>query len=307
MADRVTVTVSHDQSAALLKQISKLEGILDVAVFSDISGRTHIISVTVLNKNRTTLISLLDRNRQHGLITQITTDVPQSVFLPQQEKQIADDTSEASWEEMENDILKESNATLNALGISFVAGFIAVIGLSTNALHLVIAAMVVIPGFEPFLRIGLGIAAGSKAWQRGLISALKIYALLIAGSVTASLILAAMGQSLIGAKASYLSSFALVDYWSTPAVPGILVSLAASAAGVLIVAGRRSILTAGVMIALALVPSAALVGIGIAERSTELIYKGALRWLIDASLIVVVSTLILLYKRLRLHRRSMWL
>lgn len=306
MADRVTVTVSHDQSAALLEQIRKLKGIINVAAFSDISGRTHVISVTVLNKDRTALISLLDRNRRHGL-TQITTDVPQSVFVPQQEKSVANDTSEASWEEMENDILKESNATLNALGISFVAGFIAVIGLSTNALHLVIAAMVVIPGFEPFLRIGLGIAAGSKAWQRGLISALKIYTLLIAGSVTASLILAAMGHSLIGAKASYLSSFALVDYWSTPSVPGILVSLNASAAGVLIVAGRRSILTAGVMIALALVPSAALVGIGIAERSTELIYKGALRWLIDASLVVVVSTLILLYKRLRLHRRPMWL
>lgn len=72
--------------------------------------------------------------------------------------------------------------TAGKLGVMATAGFLAGLGLVSGTLHLVIGAMVIAPGFEPFSRLALGLIEGSRAWQRGLLDIAKGYAALAAGA-----------------------------------------------------------------------------------------------------------------------------
>ncbi|NJK85467.1 MAG: hypothetical protein HC906_05360, partial [Bacteroidales bacterium] len=56
------------------------------------------------------------------------------------------DNSEAIWEEILMTISKDSNTTNNTLILMFLSGCLAVMGLSTNSLHIVIAGMLIAPG-----------------------------------------------------------------------------------------------------------------------------------------------------------------
>jgi uncharacterized membrane protein len=83
------------------------------------------------------------------------------------------------------------------------------------------------------------------------------------------------------------------------------VSLFAGLAGVILVTVNRSLLTAGVMVALALVPSASLVGIGLATGDIGLAAEGALRWISDVALVALTAAAILYWKLRVVHRRRM--
>lgn len=93
-----------------------------------------------------------------------------------------------------------------------------------------------------------------------------------------------------------------VQYWSSVKPTSVLVALAAGAAGAAIIAAQRSVLSAGVMIALALVPSASIVGMALASVDLGLAASGAWRWLVDALCVIVGGGLILLLKRYFQHK-----
>jgi uncharacterized membrane protein len=59
------------------------------------------------------------------------------------------------------------------------------------------------------------------------------------------------------------------------------------------------------MIALALVPTAAITGMGLATAQIELAGKGLLRWAMDLGLVVGASLLVLAWKRARVQKRKM--
>lgn len=217
---------------------------------------------------------------------------------------IALEGSETTWEEVETVIGKESNMTLNGLALMASAGALATVGLETNALHYVIAGMPIAPGFKPLTRIGLGIVARNLSWRRGLFHTLMGYVALILGAAVTSLVLRAFGTTPSDTQASYLSSGALLDYWMNPTAPSLLMSAIGSIGGAILIATGRSVLTSGVMIALALVPGAALVGMGVASGNAGLIGSGALRWLIDAVMVVAFAIAVFMWKRVNVHRSA---
>ena len=245
----------------------------------------------------------------HGIGTETgtsyTTSEPVSMVSSSHAASIVRDTSESSWEEIERMAAKESNMTANALLVMALAGMIAAVGIATNALHVVIGAMVIAPGFQPISRIGLGLVAQSPAWRRGLWDTLRGYAVLVAVAALTSLLLDVLGEPALGGGASYLQPGALVSFWMTNDETSFLVTLAAATAGVVLVATNRSVLTAGVMIALALVPSAALVGMALVQGATEVAGDAAARWLVDAVLLFGVSIAVFGWKRARVHRRPL--
>src|SRR5690606_12749644 len=97
----------------------------------------------------------------------LTTTEPVSTFTPGSIPAIVRDTSESTWEEMELLIGKESNMTINALLLMGISGILAALGLATKAVHFVIGAMAIAPGFEPIVRISLGTVAKSRASCEG--------------------------------------------------------------------------------------------------------------------------------------------
>jgi uncharacterized membrane protein len=86
-------------------------------------------------------------------------------------------------------------------------------------------------------------------------------------------------------------------------VTGLIVTTAAGAAGAILIATDRAVLTAGVMVGLALVPGAAITGLAAASGEFGLAWSGALRWLVEVAIVMAASLVVLSWKRRSVHRR----
>ncbi|MBW7956965.1 MAG: DUF389 domain-containing protein [Deltaproteobacteria bacterium] len=308
MARRINIILSPDKTNALLKALLAAKGVMSVQASraSSIKPPGDALSIEVLNRNLPDLMRLLD---EHGLTggpdAHISSSVPVSVISRDFNHEVVRDSSEAAWEEMEATLVSESSPTPNVLGLMAIAGFITAAGISTGTLHLVLAAMVIAPGFEPFIRITLGIVARSGAWRRGLRSVALGYAALLAGAFLGAITIGVKGATLLSGGEYYIGAGRLVSYWTTPSFSSLIISAAASAAGAILIASHRSILTAGVMIGLALIPTAALVSMGVVAGDWVTAWKALIRWAIEAALVVSVSMPVFLWKRFHVHRRKM--
>lgn len=192
---------------------------------------------------------------------------------------------------------RETNLSSNYLMAMFFSGMIAAAGLWTDTLHIVVGAMVIAPGFEPIIRVPFGLLAQhGRSWMQGLVSTGVDYGILILGAVLATVI----GMLTDSSPQKDLASLTWISFWTSLSAMSLVVSLAASAAGAAIIAAQRSTLTAGVMIALALVPSASIVGMGVAAGEFGLARDGALRWVVDVACVVVGGGAVFLVKRIML-------
>lgn len=307
MPRSVQITVPSDRTDALVAEIKNISGLIGLSVQRGISVHPpgDVVSVEVSTPALHALMELLD---QQGLSTSVAsstrTSQPLSIVAASQAEVIARDSSEATWEEMELTIAHESNMTVNGLLLMASAGVIAVVGISTGALHLVIGAMVIAPGFEPISRIALGAVARGGAWRRGLIDSAKGYLALVLAALVTALTLRVIGVPPPGGDAAYLSAGVLTSYWSSITAPGLLVSTVAGGTGALLIAANRSVLTAGVMIALALVPTAALAGMALSVGDLTLFGEALLRWFIELLIVGLASVVVFAWKRTQVQRRK---
>lgn len=150
--------------------------------------------------------------------------------------------------------------TLNYLLLMAAGGAVAATGFfSTPPTQTIafISASVIAPGFEPLAKVPLGLVLGR--WHtvlRGLRSALVGYGLIALVAALAYLLLEATGVATTKKFVLNKEVARLVN----PISLDILVSSAAAFAGVIMIAARRFALLAGPLMALALIPSAAMAG-----------------------------------------------
>lgn len=229
----------------------------------------------------------------------VTTSAPSSVVSAGQMPAVVRDTSTSTWEEIELTLGRESTMTAPKVVAMALVGVIATAGILTGALHVVVGAMVIAPGFEPLVRIALGLVHRRRSWRDGLVDSARGYGAVLLGAATCAGLLSASGTSLPEGGETYHSGAALVSYWTSTTVASVIVSAAAGVAGALLVVARRSVLTAGVMIALALVPALTMVAISAVSADPSLLARAALRWLIDVAAVVGASVVVL-----ELHRRT---
>lgn len=308
MPRTVQVTVPSRQTDQLIVEIRQVPGLIGLRVQREISVQPpgDVITIELVNRSLHSLVRLLER---HGVGTEpggsITTSEPASVVSSSLVQAIVRDSSESTWEEMEIVVGKESNMTVNALLIMAISGILAAIGIATNALHIVIAAMVIAPGFEPISRLSLGAVSGSSAWRRGLTDTALGYMALLGGAIAATLVLQALGKSPLGGESTYLPTGVLISYWTNITTSSLIITAVAGIAGAILIATNRSVLTAGVMIALALVPAAAITGMALVSGEFSLALKSLLRWLIEVAFVAGFSGLVFLWKRIRVQQRRM--
>lgn len=307
MPKQVEIVVPAEKTDQLVRKVQSLNGLIGLRVQrgTSVQPQGDVISLQLTNRATLSLAQLLD---EHGVGrasgTTITTSEPGSIISSSSAEAVARDTSEAIWEEMEMMMAKESNMTAGIQFLMAASGFLAAIGILTNSLHIVIGAMVIAPGFEPLTRIALGVITGSKAWRRGIWDSLRGYVMLILGAIIATAFLIFFTEH-ITVPGGYEPSGALLSYWKTIDLGGVAISAVASAGGATLIAYNRSVLTAGVMIALALVPAGAMCGIAIALQSWSLLESGIRRLSVEFVLVIGMSLVVLGLKRLFLHRRRM--
>lgn len=84
-----------------------------------------------------------------------------------------------------------------------------------------------------------------------------------------------------------------------------MVSIVAAFAGAAILVTNKSVLTAGVMIALALIPAASIIGMGLIEGDMDIAGSASIRFLLEVVIVAVFSGLFFLLKRLTTMKRRM--
>jgi uncharacterized membrane protein len=307
MPRRVEFTVPPEKTEAVVERISALDGLIGLRVQPGISRepKGDVVTVEITNRGLPELTRLLgDQGAGRSSTISFSTSEPISIVSASSAEEIVKDVSEATWEEMEAVIAKNSNATASALLVMAISGVLATIGIATNALHIVIGAMLIAPGFQPIVRIALGIVGKSGAWRRGVSHTLQGYLALAGGAAGTALFLQAIGKSPLGSEASYLPAGVLISYWTSITMPSVVVTSVAGAAGALLIATNRAVLTAGVMVAVALVPGATIAALAIVSGDLDVAASGVLRWLTEAGLVLLASMLVLFWKRSRVHRRS---
>ncbi len=295
----------------LVEDLRRGEGLLGLRIQKGISvvPAGDVVSLEVTNGG---FHHTLRTAARYGMGTEygvsLTSSRPLSVVTNPGKELLPADTGEAGWEEIELTIAHESNMTANGLALMAVSGIVAACGIATGSIHLVVGAMVIAPGFEPLSRIALGLAASGAGWRRGLADSLKGYLTLALAAAATAWLLAIFGDAAPpGGGFSYLPGSELVAYWTTFTPASILSTAAASVGGAVLLAANRSVLTAGVMIALALIPSAVIASMAVVAGEWQQAWLAAARWSVDVVSVLVGSALVFLWKRRTVHGRRSWL
>lgn len=299
MARTIQITLPSDKTDRLAEALQRIGGIVGISVQRGASLKPpgDVLIVQSTNEGLADVLELLARHRIGAQGTVVTSE-PRSLVSPSDQRQIDIESNDASWPEMAALLRRETNLSSNYLMAMCLAGVVAAAGLWTDTVHIVVGAMIMAPGFEPIIRVPFGLLAkGADAWKQGLKSSAAGYAVMIAGALTATLVLTWLDSS-----SPELAERHWIRYWSQVTLTSVLVALAASAAGAAIIAAQRSVLTAGVMVALALVPSAAIVGMAIAAGNLPLAAGGLARWMTDTGCVVIGGGLVFLIKHRMLRR-----
>lgn len=181
-----------------------------------------------------------------------------------------------------------------------LAGAVAAFGIVADTIHIVVGAMLIAPGFEPLLRVVYGVLGDRHSITAGLRANAYGYLALAASAAVAT----PFALVLSGTTVDQLAAGHWANYCSRIEASGIATSLVAGLAGGIIVSSRMKVLGTGVMVALALIPAMALVGMGIATGLPHLIFGGASRWVAEVLCVLMGGGLIILLKRKLLYRRA---
>lgn len=304
------MSLPAEHTDSLLAEILTIEGVIGIQLRrgSSIKPPGDVLELDMTSDALLAIMQVLDKRALPGCDQfSLTISSPDATVSARYNRDIRTDFGEGTWEEIECEIASESNMAANALLIMAAAGALAAAGIATDSLHIVVGAMVIAPGFEPLLRISLALVARGASWRQGLGDTFKAYGALMAGAAATTWLLQLPRSLTISQSTHYLEPGILITYWTTFSASSVLVTGAAAIAGTLIVVMKRSILTAGVMIALALIPTASLVGMALVVGNFDVVQQAAMRWCLDAGAVLIAGLGIFTWKRLRVQRRSTWL
>ena len=306
MPRTVRLTVPSERREELLAGLADLD-VLGLRLHRDASVQPpgDVVEVEVANEILARVMRVADGfglGQQGGV--SMTTSEPLSVISTTGHAHTRE-RGATTWEELELSMGSDSTMTFEKVVVMGLAGVIAGIGILSDNLHIVVGAMVIAPGFQPFARFVLGVVNGSRAsWAGGLLDISRAYAALMAGSAVAAVLGLAFGASPLQAGLpGYLEAGTLLEYWTSITWTGIAVGAAAGVCGGLLMSINRTVLTAGVMVALALVPTAALVTMALVARDLQTAAAAAVRFTVEVGLVLLGSALVFGAKRF-LDRRS---
>lgn len=303
MPRSVHITVSPHRRGALLARLQEAEGTVAIVVHLGASHRPKGDLVTVRGTNDAAnavvrIVAELDLV-EDGVVA---IDEPVGLASGARRRKLDGDTSKASWEEMDTLLRRDANPSHNFLAMMFLAGAVAGAGLFLDTLHIVVGAMLIAPGFEPLVRVCLGLASGlPDPARRGALGVLAGYLAVAAGGAVGAA-LAAWADPALGLSAMFDGTW--VRYWTSFERSAVIVAFAAGLAGAIVVNSHQTVFATGVMIALALVPGMAIFGAGVSTGEFALALRGLGRWGVDAACVLVACLLAFGVKRAILRRTA---
>lgn len=307
MQPQVDITLPSDQTDTLLADLREIEGLLGLRVQRGISEqpRGDVISVDTLPEAHLDLLALLEaRGIGADDASSVTISRSSAMISPTVRERLGDQENPSSWEQIEAAITKSSTMSASGLAAMFVSGAFAAIGITTGAIHLAVGALMIAPAFQPVIRISLGLFTRNDAWRRGLRDAALGYAAVIVGAIVGALLIQATSPPLLKGSTAYEAVAPLVRFWTSLGIPGAFVGLLGGFIGAVVVASGRLLLTAGVTVALALVPTATMIGVALVAGDVGVMGEALARFLAEVLFTLVGSSFAWAWIRGRIQPRS---
>lgn len=301
MPRTIELSVAPETADAILSRLEGVEGIEGLARQRG-AALNPAGDVLVIHATNDAARAVFEMLEEFGVLEEggVVTRSP-SCLIPAGDRNLLDtESNEGLWDEMAFHLRSDTNLGFNYLALMFVAGAVAGAGLWADMLHVVVGAMVIAPAFEPLVRVPFGLTVGPpRIAMRGLRSCVLGYLMMALGGLAVVLVLVTVDP----AADQHLGSRWWVRYWSSFSPAGVVASVFAAVAGAVVISGLRSVLTTGVMIALALVPAMAVVGMALGVGDLALAARGFGRWAVDAGLVLAASAVVFRAKQAFLHRR----
>ncbi len=173
-----------------------------------------------------------------------------------------------------------------------ISAFVATLGLLMNSAAVVIGAMVIAPLLGPSIAASVGTVMGDTAlFRKGMLSTtLGLIIVIIAAAATAFFVSSLQLLPILDISIENLPSEMKERTILNILIVGL--ALASGAAGAYSFAEKKGEILVGVMIAVALVPPAAIVGIGIALLDADFIINSGLILAVNVFCINIAATLV---------------
>jgi hypothetical protein len=308
MPRTIQISAPSHSSERIIEKIASEKGILSIRLQRGISLTPvgDVISVDVLsNEIRNIMVVLEDEGILDNPQYALSTSTSSSMLSNTHSEEINTDGSQTIWEETLSTINEQSQMTYNNLLTMLLSGMIALMGLATNAIHVVIGASLLAPGFGAVVRISLGLVNKHTTWKQGLKDVFAGYAALLIGATITAVGLKITGTNVLIGSSSYLPQDKLVDYFTTITVESVLVSVLAAIIGTILILTNRTLLTAGVMMLLALVTSASIATMAFVQGDYAMGFQAVGRWFLEFFIIAGISAVVFLIKKHTVMNRNM--
>ena len=304
MQRAISISVPTSATDELLAELEGHDHVtaLSVAREASVKPPGDVVTVHALDRGSDAVLAAAQRAQRHGPVS-VATEELLSIADPEHHDELVRDVDEGLWEEAVTGLGHRGRVTFNFVALIVAGGVIALTGLVTEtnqAAVVFVAAAIIAPGFEPIAKIPLGLVLRRRALlQRGLRSVTIGYLALIAATAIAYLGLRAAGVITEGQLVANSEVRRLAD----PSAIDVLVSAAGAITGMIMEVANRRNMIAGPLIALALIPAAALVGAGVGAGELNLALEALMRLALDFALIVCLGVAVVAYKQARVHRR----
>lgn len=303
MHHTVQLSVPKAATDEIVSTLTDMEGVLSVALERGASVKPPGDLVTVHSLNRAIDdVLVVARVAEERGPTAVATASVESLVVTGAQRMIEDDADESPWEEFERTLRHHGRISVNYLVLMALGGAVAIAGLVSppvpQALALA-ASAVLAPAFEPVAKLAVALVRRSRyAVGRSVLALLVGYAALVAAGGVAFLVLRALGLASPKTIASSEGVHMVLD----PTAADWLVGAGGALAGVVIITSFRQAVLAGALIALALVPAAALLGAGVVAGDLALVLGGLKRTALDMALVVGLGAVVIVLKDRFLHR-----
>ncbi|MDQ3850032.1 MAG: DUF389 domain-containing protein [Actinomycetota bacterium] len=299
------ITVPSGATDSLLDELQRMSGVVAVAVHPGASVQPpgDVVSVQALNRAADAVLVAVERAVPHGSLS-VTSSQVSSLSDRDHAAGVVGDTDESTWEDATTALRHHAQVTRNSVSLMFVGGVVAACALFSSSATQptgLVAAAVIAPGFEPLAKLGLGLVLRRRGILfRALRSAAVGYFVLAAAGALTMLVMRAAGTDLPDRFVRNRQVLELAD----PTTVALVISACGALAGVIMVAAHRVTLLAGPLIALQLIPAAAMTGMALAFDEGHLAAEGLARLGVDAGMVIAAGLLVFGAKAVITHRRQ---
>ncbi len=304
MHRNVEITIAPEHTDGLLNRFQKFEEVISLSVSRGASVKPpgDVIHVRALNSVADEIMRAISEYAGHTRVVAATSDIA-SLTDKEHQETIENDSDDQLWEEVETGLRQATHVTFNYLLLMGLGGVISAAGLALDGIEMGIAfvsASIIAPGFEPLAKIPMGLVLKSPAVaRRAGWSFLAGYGVL---TIAAAFTFWLMSQTGI-ANASIIEAKADLHHIMDNHPPQNIISFCGALAGLIMIASHREEVIAGAIMALELIPAAALAASGIVTAHKGLFWLGAIRFGIDISLVVTIAAAFIWLKQHLVHRR----